>query len=198
MWQLTGTRQHECICFHCLDTWHLSVRHCFHILKLDFIILNWSVVKSREWYVPLASTCDWACWQSHASPAQANGKLPTDLGVVGLPHTTICSRERCVGLLLQPRRRKTTSPLVIWLRGEFACWHPSTELASLGGCTVLPASGLTSQADHFRAFHITTAAGTSADLDRVFFLSLTKIVLVNDCQRSVLQPAASPKDSHKA
>lgn len=63
---------------------------------------------------------------------------------------------------------------------------------------MLLASGLTSQADHLRAFQITTAAGTSADTDCAFFLWLTKIVLLNDCQMGVLQPAASPKDSHKA
>lgn len=63
---------------------------------------------------------------------------------------------------------------------------------------MLLASGLTAQADHFRASQITSAAGASADFDCVFFLSLTKILLVNDCQMSVLQPAASPKDSHKA
>lgn len=63
---------------------------------------------------------------------------------------------------------------------------------------MLLASGLTSQAGNFRAFQIITAAGTAADFDCVFFLSLTKIVLVNDCQMSVLQPAASPKDSQKA
>lgn len=64
MWQLAGTRQHEWICFHSLDTWCFWVRHCFPILKLDFIILNWSVVKSRELFVPLASMSDCACWQS--------------------------------------------------------------------------------------------------------------------------------------
>lgn len=58
MWQLAGTRQHEWICLHSLDAWCLWVRHCFHILKLDFIILNRSVVKSKELYVPLASMCD--------------------------------------------------------------------------------------------------------------------------------------------
>lgn len=36
-----------------MDTWCLWVRHCFHILKLGFIILNWSGVISRELYVPL-------------------------------------------------------------------------------------------------------------------------------------------------
>lgn len=62
---------------------------------------------------------------------------------------------------------------------------------------MLLASGLTSQADHFRAFQITTAAGTSADFDIVFFQSLTKTVLVNDCQMCVLQPAASPRTGIK-
>lgn len=156
-----------------------------------------SVVKSRELHEPL--------WLPRVTVHADNPLLIQLKQMANFPLALVrqeCPQhhlpwEKCMELLLQPRRRRTTSPPVICLRGEFSCCHPSTELGSLGGCIMLLASGLTSQTDHLRAFQITTAAGTSADTDCAFFLWLTKVVLLNDCQMGVLQPAASPKDSHK-
>lgn len=97
-----------------------------------------------------------------------------------------------------------------WSQGDqFPSW--SGLLAARGVCRLAPRhstrlSGRTDNAasftlnlrfDCFRAFQITPAAVTSADFDCVFFLSLIETVLVNDCHRTVLEPEASPRDSHK-
>lgn len=120
--------------------------------------------------------CDHACRQSLSAPAPANGKLPTRLreagprsDQAGPPHQAICSGET------------HGTPIKVKHRARL--------------------SGRMSTAAHFRfnfpGSQTITAAVTSADLDCVFFLSLIKTLLVNDCRRSVLQSAASPKDSHK-
>lgn len=97
-----------------------------------------------------------------------------------------------------------------WSQGDqFPSW--SGLLAARGVCRLAPRHStrlsrrtdnaasftLNLRFDCFRAFQITPAAVTSADLDCVFFLSLIETVLVNDCHRTVLEPEASPRDSHK-
>lgn len=103
----------------------------------------------------------------------------------GRPHQAICAGETH-GTPVKVEKKGDKFPSCVLAARAVCTMAPQQRVRLSGRCIMLLTSGLAFQADHFGSSQIITAAVTSADCDCVVFLSLTKTVLVNDCQRSVL------------